>query len=123
MIFDTDVLIWTLRGNEKAVQIVDHDTNRALSIVTCMELLHGARDKQELALLRRFLLGFETIPLSAEIGYLGCLYMEQHALKVDLAPIDALIAATAVECQQALCTGNVKHYRQIAELELEPFRP
>jgi len=43
--------------------------------------------------------------------------MEQHALKMALTPTDALIAATVVECQETLCTGNVKHFRQIAELE------
>ena len=123
MIFDTDVLIWTLRGNAKAAPIVEGDRNRALSVVSVMELLQGARDKKEMAQLRRFLLDFEQIPLSAEIGYRARAYMEQHALNVDLAPMDALIAATAVEHQQPLCTANLKHYRQIAELELKPFRP
>ena len=123
VIFDTDVLIWTLRGNAKAVPIIEQDRNRALSVVSAMELMQGVRDKKEMAQLRQFLLDFEMIPLSAEIGYRACLYMEQHALKVDLAPADALIAATAVERQQPLCTANLKHYRQIAELELEPFRP
>ena len=36
---------------------------------------------------------------------------------------DALLAATAVESQMALCTGNRKHYGPIAELELSVFRP
>ena len=123
VIFDTDVLIWTLRGNEKAARVVEQDGNRALSVVSAMELLQGARDKKEMAVLRRFLLDFETIPLSAEIGQRACLYMEQYALKVDIAPMDALIAATAAERQEPLCTANLKHYRQISNLALRPFRP
>jgi len=123
VIFDTDVLIWTLRGNEKAALAIEHDGERAISIVSCMELLRGAQNKREMVAIRRFLLDFETIPLSEEIGFRGCLYMEQHALKVDLTPVDALIAATAVERQQVLCTGNSRHYRQISELDLKTFRP
>jgi predicted nucleic acid-binding protein len=123
VIFDTDVLIWALRGNEKAAQVIENDENRAVSVVSCMELLQGARDKREMAAIRRFLLDFETMPLSEDIGYRGFLYMEQHALKVSLAPVDALIVATAVERQEILCTGNTKHYRPISELELKPFRP
>jgi len=49
--------------------------------------------------------------------------MEQRALKAGLEPIDALIAATATEHQEKLCTGNTKHYRQIPELEVKSFRP
>ena len=122
MIFDTDILIWTLRGNEKAAAVIERDGNRAVSVVSCMELFQGARDKREMAAIRRFLLDFETVPLSEEIGFRGCFYMEQHALKVDLTPVDALIAATAVERQQPLCTGNTKHYRHITDLELQTFR-
>ena len=123
VIFDTDVLIWALRGNEKAARILEQDEERSLSVVSAMELFQGARDKKEMALLRRFLRDFETIPLSAEIGYRAGMYMEQYALKVDLAPMDSLIAATAVERQETLCTANLKHYRQISDLVLKPFRP
>jgi predicted nucleic acid-binding protein len=109
VIFDTDVLIWALRGNEKAARVIEEDGERALSVVSAMELFQGALDKKEMALLRRFLHDFETIPLSAEIGYRAGMYMEQHALKVDLPPMDALIVAAAVERQEPLCTANLKH--------------
>jgi len=122
VIFDTDVLIWTLRGNENAARLIEDDGARAVSIVSCMELFQGCRDKRELATLRRFLLDFETLALSADIGYRARVYMEQHALGVRLTPVDALIAATSVARQERLCTGNVKHFRPIAELELKAFR-
>ena len=123
MIFDSDVWIWTLRGNEKAAQAIEQDEERAVSILSCMELIQGARNKAELAVIRRFLVDFETIALSQEIGYRGFLYMEQYALKAALTPIDALIAASAVEQQRTLCTANIKHFRQIPGLEIKAFRP
>lgn len=123
MIFDTDVLIWALRGNEKAAQAIDADAGRAVSIVSCMELFQGARDKKELAVIRRFLLDFTTLPLSENIGYRAGIYMEEYSLKAGLQLADALIAATAVEREETLFSGSARHYLAISELALKPLRP
>ncbi len=48
MIFDTDVLIWFFRGNEKAKKIVRENMPFSISAVSYMELLQGALNKQEL---------------------------------------------------------------------------
>ncbi len=122
MLFDTDVLIWVLRGNQKAVRVVDKDAERMISVVTCMELFQGARDKRETAAIRRFLRHFETAPLSENIGHRARIYMEEYTLKSGIGVADALIAATAAENSLTLCTGNVKHYRTISELGLKVFR-
>jgi predicted nucleic acid-binding protein len=122
VIFDTDVLIWVLRGNQKAAAIVLEEGARAISIVSSMELLQGARNKEDMAVIRKFLAGFEPIPLSAEISYRAMLYVEQHTLRTSLSAMDALIAATAVERQQVFCSGNVKHYAGIEGLDLRRFR-
>lgn len=45
MIFDTDDLIWVARGDSSAVRVIDTNANRALSIISFMELLQGARSK------------------------------------------------------------------------------
>ena len=125
MLFDTDVLIWALRGNRRAAGAIDAADERAVSVVNYMELIQGARDKRELKLLRAFLndLGFFVLPLSENIGHRAAVYMEEYSLKTGLCPADALVAATAVEVQQALCTTNMKRYRRISELELRAFRP
>ena len=125
MLFDTDVLIWVFRGNQKAAKVVETAQQRYLSVVTYMELLQGARDKQELKTLKSFLsdYAFELLPLSENIGHRASIYMEQYALKAAMHVADALVAATAVENRLILCTANRKHYKPIRDLDLKVFRP
>ncbi len=122
MLFDTDVLIWILRGNAKAVRVVDKDADRMISVVTAMELFQAARDKEEARAIRRFLQHFKTATLSENIGHRARIYVEKYALKSRLGVPDALIAATAAENNFTLCTGNAKHYRAISELDMKVFR-
>ncbi len=125
MLFDTDVIIWALRGNSRAAKAIDQEESLELSIVSYMELLKGARDKQDLRLTKAFLtdLGFRIVPLSENIGHRGSIYIEEYGLKSNLRLADALIAATATENELALCTGNARDYRTIAEVKLRIFRP
>ena len=55
MILDTDVLIWYMRGNEKARKIIDDAERFSISVMTYMELVQGMRNKEELKSLRRAL--------------------------------------------------------------------
>jgi predicted nucleic acid-binding protein len=70
MIFDTDVLIWASRGNERAARAIDAAPDRALAIVSFMELLQAARSKLELRQIKMSLhqLQFRVLPLSEAIG-------------------------------------------------------
>lgn len=125
MLFDTDVLIWYLRGNEKAARAMEEAQSRQLSVVSYMELLQGARDKNEVKIIRNFMkdLDFEIVPLTENIGHRASVYMEEYCLKVEMCLADALLAATAVENHLLFCTGNNKHYKPIAEIEMSVFRP
>lgn len=124
MLFDTDVLIWVLRGNAKAASAVDRAATRSISIVTFMELLQGARDKHELKIIKSFLsdMQFRVLPLTENIGHRASIYMEEYGLSIAMSMADALIAATTIENGETLLTGNQKHYRPIKELELKIFR-
>jgi predicted nucleic acid-binding protein len=125
MLFDTDVLIWVLRGNAKAAQAVDACDQRSLSVVTYMELLQGARNKAEIRAIKAFLadIRFTSIPLTENIGHRASIYMEEYVLADSMSMADALIAATAIEANQALISGDAKHFRAIQELDIKRFRP
>lgn len=125
MIFDTDVLIWFLDDDPAAVQLIDSVDNRAVSIVTEMELLQGARSKLDARTIKDLLRSprFRVISLTEAIGEVALDLIEDHALRDGLRVADALIAATARETGQTLGTGNVRHFRSIPRLTLKHFRP
>ena len=125
MIFDTDVLIWFLRGNGAAAALIGREADRALSIVSVMELYQGARSNEEIIEIRRFLVdnGFRVIPLNEAMSHLAATLVEEHALKDGLKVADALIAATARQTAAVLATGNIRHFRSIAALRLKAFQP
>ncbi|MBK9578916.1 MAG: type II toxin-antitoxin system VapC family toxin [Fibrobacterota bacterium] len=124
MLFDTDVLIWVQRGNLKAAKAIESAPRRRISILTQMELMQGVRDKREAQVLRSFLAEFEfrVLPLTESIGHRAAVYVEQLALSHGVRAVDAIIAATAVESAEPLCTANIKHFRPIPGIELSGLR-
>ena len=125
MIFDTDVLIWAIRGNSAAARWVDNASPRSLSAQSYMEFLRGAKDAGELKSLQSYIreAGFHLLPITEDITHRAILYVTEFALSHNLGAGDALIAATAVEHRLPLATGNAKHFRAIKNLELKVFRP
>jgi predicted nucleic acid-binding protein len=125
MIFDTDIFIWVQRGNEKATKIMEKSEERHLSVQTYMELLQGAKDKNQHKYIKDFLTAFDflVLPLTENIGHRASIYIEEYTLASGLRSGDAIIAATAVENNLPLVSSNVKHFKMIKELKLKSFKP
>jgi predicted nucleic acid-binding protein len=125
MLFDTDVIIWALRGNGKAARLIDQQASLFVSAVSYMELLKGVRDKAEQKSIKAFIhdLSFVFLPITQDASHRAVIYMESFALSSGLELADALIAATAAEHGLQLCTANNRHYRVISDLNLSVFRP
>ncbi len=90
-----------------------------------LELLQGAKDREEVSRIRSFLadLRFVVLPVSENVGERAATYMEEYALSGGLGALDALIAATAVENDLPLATANRKHFAMIRGLRVAVFRP
>ena len=125
MLFDTDVLIYVQRGNEKAAKKIEIAKQRSISVQTYMELLQDANDKKQHIEILDFLktFHFQIIPLSENIGYRASIYVEEYSLSHGVRAADAIIAATAVENGLQLMSANRKHFKPIKELQFKHFRP
>lgn len=123
-ILDADVLIDIQRLHPPAVtwysSLSQYPTVPGLVV---MELMQDARDKREveqaLRLVKPLPIAWPTSDdCSRALQDFRVLHLSQN-----LGLIDALIAETAIGLGAALCTFNVKHYRNIAGLVLEqPYR-
>ena len=122
---DTDVLIWYLRGNNKAYKLIHTLGHFCISSVTYMELVQGMRNKEELRTLQKTLKqwGVKTLFVSEEISAKALFYVEEYFLSHSMELADSLIASTATQYGMKLITANNKHYKIIKELELKVFRP
>jgi hypothetical protein len=125
MLVDTDVLIWHLRGLPKATQRLDQLPNLTVSAITWLELLQGFRNRTEMQAVQQSfqLREAKRLPLTPAITERAIALMESLTLSHGLQLGDALIAATALEHNLTVLTGNAKHFVPIGELKVERFEP
>ena len=125
MLFDTDILIWIQKGNAKAANLVTNENSRYISIQTYMELFQCARSKKEHKIVRNFLqeMEFIVLPFTENIGHRAAVYIEEYTLSSGLRSGDAIIAATSIENNLVLSTGNQKHFKAIKDIQIKVFRP
>jgi len=125
MLVDTDVLIWYLRGDERAREAIESYPSFSVSVVTYMELVQGMRDRRELAALRRSLKDWnaKVLYIDEEISVKAMFLVERHFLSDSLRLADALIASTALANGMPVLTANDKHYKAVSQLDVEIFRP
>lgn len=125
MIFDTDILIYVEKGNEKAVKLIESTDERYISVQTYMELLQNAKNKTQHKYTKEFvnLYGFQILPLTENIGHRASIYVEEYTLSSSLGAADAIVAATATENNLTLATSNQKHFKDIKDLKIKIFKP
>ncbi|MBW2098997.1 MAG: type II toxin-antitoxin system VapC family toxin [Deltaproteobacteria bacterium] len=124
MVIDTDVLIWYMKGNEKAYKVIENSKNFFISVITYMELVQGMRNKNELNNLRRALHVWNSkiLYISEEISVKAMFFVEQHYLSHSIQLADALIGATAISYGLPILTGNDKHYKILKDVRIKKFR-
>lgn len=124
MLLDTDILISAQRGSDKAADFLDALNEKIISLQTYLELLQGVRNLVHQKATQEYILKsrFKILPFSENIGARALSYIEKYNLSHGLMAGDAIVAATAVENKLSLATQNLKRFRFIHGLKLEPFR-
>lgn len=124
ILVDTDVLIWYLRGNEKAAKSLESLDGFCISVVTYMELVQGMRNAKELRTLKQTLREWEVkiVQIEDEISMKASMYVEEYYLSNSMQLADALIAATASRLGAELLTANDKHYKCVKDIKIKKFR-
>ena len=125
MIIDTDVLIWYLRGNEKAKIIIEQSLPFSISVVTYIELIQGMKNKTEFRKFQKQIKNWniEIIQIDPEISSRAMFYVQEYSLSHSMMLADALIAATAVQNSESILTANDKHYKFIPNIDCKKFLP
>jgi len=118
VLVDTDVMVDFLRGNPKAIGLVQtHSARIILSSIVAAELYAGARGDEELSKLDSLISLFRVVPVSLELARAGGLHKKRYAKSHGTGLADAIIAATAEAENADLKTLNTKHYPMIKGLK------
>ena len=105
-LFDTNILIDYLRGRSEAETELARHRRKAISVVTWMEVLAGARDEAEEDVIEMFLRDFRLIELSRPIAREAVALRRSHRIRLP----DAIIWATARHESALLVTRNTKDF-------------
>jgi predicted nucleic acid-binding protein len=104
-LFDTNVLVDHLNAVPAARAELQRYTEKAISIITWMEVMVGAND-DVVAATRGFLGGFDVVSLDAQIAERAVSLRRSHRLKLP----DAIIWASAQVGGMLLVTRNTKDF-------------
>ena len=120
ILLDTNILIEMYKGNEDIIHRIKviGQHNIAISDVTSAELLFGARNRDELKILKKDIEKLTTVSISTNISKLAVNLVEKYSLSHKLSLPDALIAATAIQNDIHLFTLNIKDFKFIKGLKL-----
>lgn len=104
-LFDTNILIDYLNGVEQAKVELDRYSDKAISLVTWMEVLVGTTPETE-RITRGFLSDFLSLPIDAQVSDVAIDLRKKHKVKLP----DAIVWATAQVNGRILVTRNTKDF-------------
>ncbi len=116
-VFDSMIVIDALNGIQGATAALEAAESPAISIVTWIEVMAGFRESAFEAQGRRFLTGFDLVPLSDGVAEEAVRIRRERRLKLP----DAIILATAHHLGVPLITRNTKDFDASAADILVPY--
>jgi len=125
-LLDSDILIYSLKGNSAVQKQLVLHLNDALkvSVISMMELYYGAfkseRTAGNLTKVRKIERHLEVLPVSIEIAEtIGMLKSDMESRGTRLDDFDLIIASSALAHNLILVTNNIRHFERIEGLKIE----
>jgi predicted nucleic acid-binding protein len=122
-IVDTNILIEAYRRNPLAITWLESQTNLAITSVTWLELLDGARGKAGQAECLKMIFPLELIDLTIEDQAWARDALLEYRLSHGIGFADCLIASVSHRLQIPVYTRNVKDFQPMlgASLVIKPY--
>jgi len=105
VLFDTNILIDHLSGVDRAGAELRRYQDRAISIITWMEVMAGSNSEDE-SRIRAFLSAFRCLPVTTDVAERSFAVRRQRKLNLP----DAIILATAETADRLLITRNTRDF-------------
>jgi predicted nucleic acid-binding protein len=121
VVLDTDVLIEIFRGDDLAKTWLANIESQVIGIPVFvrMEILLGARDRQEQQTLSEDLARYTLLHLESGDTQRAQSWFEQFHLSDGIGILDCLIATIPVRLQKPFYTFNLRHFRVIPGLNAQ----
>ena len=116
-LFDTNILIDHMSGIVMAGAEFGRYQDRAISIITWMEVMAESNAEDELRI-RAFLNAFRCLPISTEVAERAFVVRKTQKMKLP----DAIILATAQTADRLLITRNTRDFSADAPGVRIPYR-
>jgi predicted nucleic acid-binding protein len=117
-VFDTNIVIDSFKQIPAALAELKQCVSPHISIITCIELLAGARDYAEERIIRKHFLRFTVIPLNESVADIAAVFRRTLGLKLP----DAVILASAEYLDLELVTRNSKDFEAVSPRVKIPYR-
>ena len=125
-LIDTDIIIYSLKGNTVVQNRFSLNENipKAISVITYGELLFGAKKsknvEKNLAVIYRIKELFPIIGIDkAVMETFSAVKVNIQKIGTSIDDMDLLIASTAMTMNYTLVTNNEKHFSKIKGLKIE----
>ena len=126
LLIDTDILIYSIKGNESVRNAFQRNESlpKSIAVITYGELLHGAKKSHDpdknLAVVYRIAEIFPIIAVSRAIVETFADLKASLQTDGEIIPdLDLLIAATAMTLNYTLISNNTKHFGRIKNLRID----
>ncbi len=113
VLFDTNILIDYLNGVEDAAKEIGRYREKAISLITWMEVMTGATDQDE-PVIKGFLAQFDLLPIDDTVAAEAVAIRRTRRIKLP----DAIVLASARITHRLLITRNTKDFPAGADIDV-----